>query len=378
MPVNYAGYLAWCAEFPLRVLQDLDDLAAALKMLRRCLDISRAARTDSQEIYVNALEALIAQFRTSYEQGLRRNGAPDRDVLRYLMLTNGYPVSTHGLVQLAEKLNYPPQNLIAVLDGTDNLCREAINKLAAKFHVPTDLFDASSRCGRIVADRRFHVLRVPGGYVIKDTKTAQEAEAGTGEGCVAIGDMNGDTFMLNPKGIGFREEWEYQLNCEPEHCLAAYFPRTLQEEQEKAEAERAAVRRLNADRRMFYILNHAIPDGGTNEELKVARKGDDQIHEEWYDELDVSHLIAWHQHVRGAYYPSANLLLFYTGTDHTFTDTVKLTACRWLPEVVKALGLGDDVQVGLGTVQGQPGTIWQPMRVWGTVRTVLDTLELCA
>lgn len=372
------GYLALCQEFPLHVLHTPDDCIAAMTVLDRLHATPRSQLGDSQRMYMETLEVLVIEYRRGFEAFLCNNGNPDSKVLKYLMAVYHprYPTTPDGIVKLAMAINIPTANLKAVFDGKDELCRESVCKLAAHFKVPISIFDHSYKVGRDTSKRRFRVLGGAGNYVIADEQTKAEAHAGSGGNSVAVGDIHTDTFFLNPEGMGFREEWEYQLNCETDLTIEVFFPKLHQKQQERKKAEMKAVRELNRGRRMFYILDHTnLPDG---EELVVAEKGDDRVHEDWFNALDVSHRMGWDAHVRGAYYPSANLLMFYIGEEHHYTDQVQSTAIRWLKRVVEQLEIPGTTKLGLGTIKGEPGTVWKPQREWGFVSSRLADLELCA
>lgn len=369
-----AGYHAWNAEFPLRELFTLDDYVAAQNAYRACEAIPRDRRTDGQELYLGGLRCLISAFERGYYKHLAANGETDRTVLRYLLAWGGYHETDADLLRLAKRVNYPDTNLKSVLAGTNELCREGMAKLARHFKVGTEIFDSSLRLGKTTRHRRFWVYDGAGGLTIQDRETKQEAEVGEVE--VAIGDEEGNTFLLDPDGLGYREEFEAQCNANVEQTLAAFFPKVFKEIRDKKAEELTALRKLNSGRRMFYVLNH--DDTAEGEELMIAQAGDERTHEEWHPFLDVSHRRGWHEHVRGAYYPQAKLLLFYVGEEHTTNEHVKHTAYRWLEKVAHALGLEPGVRVGLGAVAGQPGTVWEPMVDLGTLQHVRETLALCA
>ncbi len=377
-----SGYLALCREFPLRIITDSDDCIAALKMIRKHQGVSRANQSDGERVYMETLHHLVSDFQKGFLSYLRTVSAPDRRVLKYLMACRDYPDGPPGVMKLAQEINYPPANLLAVLGGQDTLCREAISRLSRHLKVPPDIFDCGDGVGRDPSQRRFRVYGSDGQFTIQDLVTKEEASAGPLDRppllCVAIGDLNGNTHYLDPRGMDFKEEFSYQLNEDKARTLAAFFPETWKEEQAEKKKVMNAVWELNKDRRMFFILNHAILDARVNEVLVFAEAGDARIHEDWYEDLDVNHLIRWHQHVRGAYYPSEKLLLFYTGEDHSYSETVRLTACRWLKEITLALHLPlAETKLGLGTVQGQPGVIWKPQVEWGLLVNRLAELELC-
>jgi hypothetical protein len=379
MPMLDSGYISLCQEFPLNVLHSLEDCIVAVNVIRRLQTESLVKLSDGQRRYMETLELLISEYRRSFEAYLCSHGQPDNKVLLYLMATfnKGYTADAAGIVKLANAINVPPLNLLTVLEGEDEFCRESIVKLAHHFAVPVTMFDHSKLVGRTTLGRRFRILDT-GPFTIRDEHTLQEVNAGDGKKAVAVGDINTDTFFLNPDGLGFVEEWEYQLNAEPELTLELFFEATWASEQAEKVKNDVALRSLNRTRRMFYIINHGIEDGYLEEELFVAALGNLRTHEEWYEALDVSHLLGWQQHVRGAYYPSANLLLFYIGLEHTTNETVRTTALRWLLRVVGTCGIPGDAKIGLGAVTGPVGTIWKPLLEWGSVSDYFDVVKLTA
>lgn len=370
------GYLARCREFPLQIIHSPEVCVEALKVLRKYDGMSRANLGDGERLYLETLRILIESFQRGYIGYLRTHPVPDCKVLKYLLACNHYPDGADGARTLSQHINYPPDILIDVLAGKDTLCREAVAKISRLFKVQPDVFDFHATAGRDTVNRRFRIFGGGGGpFYVKDTKTNQEVDAGTGKNAVAVGDKDGDTFMLDPQGMGFKEEWEYQLNEEPDLTLQIFFKETWAAVEAQREEEDNAVRRLNATRRMFYILDHCdLPDG---EELVVAPPGCALVHEEWYENLDVSHRKGWDEHVRGAWYPTANLMMFYIGEEHTSSDKVRQTMLRWLPKVVEAMGVPGDCKLGLGTIQGKPGEVWQPQYEWGLVSSRLADIQLC-
>jgi hypothetical protein len=363
MPVADQEYLAWCKEYPLHEIYDLEDCTAATAMLRRC---QRPANelTDGQRLYIAGLKLFITQFNKDMGQYLAENRVPDDVVLRYLIVGSGGETTPEALQRLSQQINYPDVNLQAVLDGKETLCRDGVARVTTHFRVSANIFDHSVKVGYRSTNWRFRINGSPGFYRLRDTTTHEEVDFGHCK--EAVGDLNGDTFVLCPYGLGFVEEVELQLNMaeSEEDVLNVYFPSY----RAAKKAEDTAIRTLNALRHMFYILSGP----GFSEDLFIADAGDTRTHEEWASSICLNN---WSMPVRGAYYPTAKRLLFYTGVDHRTDATVAKAAHKWLTRLVKRLDIPADTQIGLGVTVGKPGTVWEPMEAIGTVGSVMAAQE---
>jgi HTH-type transcriptional regulator/antitoxin HigA len=133
-PTTQQEYLAIVRAFPLVSIRDDAHLADALTVLDRLID--QPTRSAAQEAYLGALTDLVETYEHAHVPIPPTSGVA---ALRYLMAENGLSPSD------LEPLLGPPAVVSAVLAGTRRLSLSHIQRLAAHFGLPADVFIAPAR-----------------------------------------------------------------------------------------------------------------------------------------------------------------------------------------------------------------------------------------
>lgn len=122
-------YLALVRAFPLVSIHNDAHLAEALDVIDRLLDIPN--RSDAEEAYLQALTDLVATYEDAHVSTPPVSGI---DALRYLMEEN-------GLTQTDMVPEFGTRSIVSeVLAGKRHLALSHIERLAARFGLPADIF----------------------------------------------------------------------------------------------------------------------------------------------------------------------------------------------------------------------------------------------
>jgi len=125
-----ARYLALVQNFPLRPIQDDEELAEASAVIDSLLD--RKKLIAAEQDYLHVLGNLVEEYEDEHHDILP---LPDREMLRHLIESNELKQ-----VELARETGIVYTTISAVLAGKRTLTREQVDKLAQYFHVPAEAF----------------------------------------------------------------------------------------------------------------------------------------------------------------------------------------------------------------------------------------------
>jgi hypothetical protein len=133
-------------------------------------------------------------------------------------------------------------------------------------------------------------------------------------------------------------------------------------------SESGDTERLHRQRRMFCVING---------EVIIAQPDCPHSHAKWLEELgiptnEIDAIMS--TSLRGAVDQNGNLR-FYTGWDFSVDEKLEQELLRILPVLEEKLSLKPDTKIFGGTIKGEPGTVWEPRKYFGTLEEVKKQSE---